>query len=67
MGNFIAQDGKQIRLWEDKWLGAGSLKEEHLNLYNIVMKKSVIVAKKFSTTPLNVSFWRSPVIGNLNS
>jgi hypothetical protein len=36
MGNFKLQDGKQIRFWEDKWLGDSSLKEQYPNLYNIV-------------------------------
>jgi hypothetical protein len=41
MGNFKLQDGKQIRFWEDKWLGDNTLKEQYPNLYNIVRKKSV--------------------------
>jgi hypothetical protein len=67
MGNFKLQDGKQIRFWEDKWLGDNTLKEQYLNLYNIVQKKSATVAKNFSTRPLNVSFRRSLVAANLQS
>jgi hypothetical protein len=66
MGNFKLQDGKQIRFWEDKWLGDNTLKEQYLNLYNIVRNKSATVAKNFSTRPLNVSF-RSLVAANLQS
>jgi hypothetical protein len=54
MGKFIVQDGKQIRCWEDKWLGAATIKEEYPNLYNIVRKESATVAEIFSTMPLNV-------------
>jgi hypothetical protein len=67
MGNFKLQDGKQIRFWEDRWLGANTLKEQYPNLYNIVHKKSATVAKIFSTRPLNVSFRRSLVVANLQS
>jgi hypothetical protein len=45
MGNFKLQDGKQIRFWEDKWLGDNTLREQYLNLYSIVRKKSATVAK----------------------
>jgi hypothetical protein len=67
MGNFKLQDGKQIRFWEDKWLGDNTLKEQYPNLYNIVPKKSARVAKIFSTRPLNVSFTRCLVATNLQS
>jgi hypothetical protein len=67
MGNFKLQDGKQIRFWEDKWLGDNTLKEQYPNLYNIVPKKSARVAKIFSTQPLNVSFTRCLVATNLQS
>jgi hypothetical protein len=36
LGSFKLQDGKQIRFWEDKWLGAHALRDEYPNLYNIV-------------------------------
>jgi hypothetical protein len=32
MGNFRFQDGKQIRFWKDRWLGANTLKAQYLNL-----------------------------------
>jgi hypothetical protein len=67
MGKFKLQDGKQIRFWEDKWLGDNTLKVQYPNLYNIVWKKSAIVTKIFSTQPLNLSFRRSLVAANLQS
>jgi hypothetical protein len=67
MGNFILQDGKQIRFWEDRWLGASTLKDQYPNLYNIVRKKSATVANIFSSRPLNVSFRRSLVAENQQS
>jgi hypothetical protein len=36
MGNFNLHDGKQIRFWEDSWLGTTPLRLQYLNLYNIV-------------------------------
>jgi hypothetical protein len=67
MSNSKLQDGKQIRFWEDKLLGDSSLKEQYPSLYNIVLKKSAIIADIFSTRPLNVSFRRSLVAANLQS
>jgi hypothetical protein len=39
MGNFKLHDGRQIRFWEDIWLGGTTLKDQYPNLYNIVQKK----------------------------
>jgi hypothetical protein len=36
MGSFILQDDKEIRFWEDIWLGAIALKVQYPNLFNIV-------------------------------
>jgi hypothetical protein len=66
-GNFRLQNGAQIRLWEDKWLGDSTLKEQYPNLYNIVRNKSATVVNIFSTIPLNISFRRSLVDANLQS
>ena len=55
-GNFRLQDGKQVRFWQDKWLGMSTLKEQYTNLYNIVRRKSAIVADIMSFVPLNISF-----------
>jgi hypothetical protein len=66
-GNFVLQSGNQIRFWEDIWLGANTLREQYPNLYNIVRKKSAIVANVFSMRPLNISFKRSLVGANLHS
>jgi hypothetical protein len=67
MGTFKLQDGKQIRFWEDKWLGTNALKEEYPNLYNIVRRKNATVTDIFRSSPLNISFRRSLVAENLNS
>jgi hypothetical protein len=44
MGRFQLQDGKEIRFWEDTWLGDTTLKVQYPNLFNIVRQKSAIVA-----------------------
>jgi hypothetical protein len=58
---------KQIRFWEDKWLGANMLRDEYPNLYNIVRRKIATVADIFRTHPLNITFRRSLVATNLDS
>jgi hypothetical protein len=58
MGNFKLQDGKQIRFWEDKWLGDNTLREQYLNLYSIVRKKSATVAKNLVLNLLTYLFER---------
>jgi hypothetical protein len=56
MGRFQLQDGKEIRFWEDTWLGNTTLKVQYPNLFNIVRQKSATVAEVFSLRHLNVSF-----------
>ena len=58
-GTFKLQNGKQIRFWEDKWLGSTSLKNQYPALYNLVIRKHDTVSKIMSSTPLNVSFRRA--------
>jgi hypothetical protein len=67
MGNFNLHDGRQIRFWEDSWLGTMPLKLHYPNLYNIVRRKNAMVADIFSLRPLNVSFHRNLVAENLLS
>jgi hypothetical protein len=55
-GSFRLNNEKQIRYWEDKWLGNYSFKDQYPSLYNIARRKSVIVESVLSTVPLNVSF-----------
>jgi hypothetical protein len=38
MGNFNINDGRQVRFWKDAWLGTAPLKQQYLNLYNIVRR-----------------------------
>jgi hypothetical protein len=54
MDNFNLHDGRQIRFWEDSWLGTMPLKLHYPNLYNIVRRKNAMVADIFSLRPLNV-------------
>ena len=35
-GTFRLNDGKQIRFWEDKWIGNHTLSQQYPALYNIV-------------------------------
>jgi hypothetical protein len=67
LGSFTLQDGKQIRFWEDKWLGANMLRDEYPNLYHIVRRKNATVDDIFRTRPLNITFRRSLVAANLDS
>jgi hypothetical protein len=39
VGNFILQDDKQVKFWEDRWLGEITLKDQYPTLYNIVRRK----------------------------
>jgi hypothetical protein len=66
IGRFRVQDGSQTRFWEDLWLGKDPLMVKYPSLYKIVKKKNVSVAQVLSTTPLNVSFRRALVGGNLD-
>jgi hypothetical protein len=61
------QNGKQIRFWEDIWLGANALKDQYPNLYNIVRQKNATISNISSARPLNISFTRCLVGENLNS
>jgi hypothetical protein len=65
LSSFILKDGKQIRFWEDTWTGNQPLMLKFLSLYNIARKKSDTVANVFNRIPLNISFRRALVGGNL--
>jgi hypothetical protein len=67
LGSFKIQDEKQIRFWEDEWLGAYALRDEYPNLYNIARRRNATVADSFRSRPLNISFRRSLVAENLHS
>jgi hypothetical protein len=43
-GSFSIRDGKQIRFWEDKWLGNATLREQYPALYSIVRYKGDTLA-----------------------
>jgi hypothetical protein len=38
-GAFILGDGKDIRFWEDTWLGETPLSSQYPSLYNLVSHK----------------------------
>jgi hypothetical protein len=67
MDTFILHDGRQIRFWEDSWLGTTPLNIQYPDLYNIVRRKDATVAEIFSSRPLNISFHRNLVVENLLS
>jgi hypothetical protein len=57
-GSFHLNNGRQIRFWEDKWLGSYNFQQQYSSLYNIVRRKSDTIANVLSAIPLNVSFRR---------
>jgi hypothetical protein len=46
LGFFTLKDGKQIRFWEDSWMGKQSLMLKFPSLYNLSRKKSTIILGK---------------------
>jgi hypothetical protein len=64
-GSFQIQNAKQIRFWEDKWLGNHSFQHQYPTLYNIIRRKSDTVAKVLSVAPLSISFRRYLSANNL--
>jgi hypothetical protein len=67
MDNFNLHDGRQIRFYEDSWLGTTPLRLQYPNLYTIVQRKDATVVDIFSLRPLNISFHRNLVAENLLS
>jgi hypothetical protein len=57
-GSFRLNNGKQIRIWKDKWIGNYSFQQQYPSLYSIVRRKNATVESILSTVPLNVSFHR---------
>jgi hypothetical protein len=58
LGKFSIKDGLGIWFWEDRWLCITTLREEYLELYNIVSHKGNTIAKVMETSPPNVTFRR---------
>ena len=67
LGSFILKEGKQIRFWEDVWIGNQPFKVQYPSLYNLVCKRSDTIANVFETIPLYISFRRALVGHNLVS
>jgi hypothetical protein len=65
LGQFQLGNGKNIKFWEDKWVGNFLLKELYPSLFTITGKKHISIALVFSTVPLNISFRRGLVGNNL--
>jgi hypothetical protein len=65
LGGFQLNNGHNIRLWEDKWMGNFTLKQLYPSLVDY-QEKHISVASVFSTVPLNISFRRGMVENNLN-
>jgi hypothetical protein len=66
-GVFSVNNGRDIRFWEDRWLGNCTLQQRFPSLYNLVHRKNDIVANVCATSPLNVSFRRGLVGVNLQN
>ncbi len=65
LGYFKTCDGKQVRFWEDCWIGSQPLEKEYPNLYNLVRNKNAVVAEVLGRTPLKVAFRRAITGRNL--
>jgi hypothetical protein len=50
LGTFSIKDGSEIRFWEDRWLGATSLREQYPTLYTIVRYKGDTIPKVLETS-----------------
>jgi hypothetical protein len=51
-------DGRDIRFWEDIWIGKVSLVQQYPSLYNIVHIKHVLIHDILTQNPLNIGFRR---------
>ena len=58
-GKFVVKNGKQVRFWEDWWVGHEPLMKQFPGLYNIVRKRNQTIASVFSRIPLNIAFRRT--------
>jgi hypothetical protein len=53
---FVAKNGKNVKFWEDRWLGNFTLQNRFPYLYCIVRRKNDSVASVMSSVQLDVSF-----------
>ena len=60
-GKFMVQNDKQVRFWEDWWVGRERLMNQFPILYRIVGQKNQPVANVLSSQPLNISYKRALV------
>jgi hypothetical protein len=58
-GKISIKDGSEVRFWEDKWLGATTLREQFPTLYAIVRRKGDTVAHVLKSNHPNVTFRRN--------
>ena len=66
-GSFSIKNGSDIRLWEDKWLGNATLREQCPALYDVVRYKGDTIAKVLESFPPNVTFRRDLIGPRLQS
>jgi hypothetical protein len=66
-GSFSIRDGSEIRFWEDKWLGATTLREQYPALYRIIRHKDVTLQSVMVTSPPTMTFRRDVVGPRLTS
>jgi hypothetical protein len=62
-GFFKIGNGQRTRFWEDVWLGELPLAQQYPSLYNLVLRKNVLVAEVLTGNPLNIGFRRT-LLGN---
>jgi uncharacterized protein YdiU (UPF0061 family) len=56
LGHFKLNNGMNIRLWEDRWLGNFTLQQQYPSLNAITRRRNVLIVSVVSTIPLNISF-----------
>jgi hypothetical protein len=59
--SFSVRNGSKIKFWEDKWLGATTLREQYFALYNIMCHKHDTLQKVMETSPPTMTFRRDLV------
>jgi hypothetical protein len=51
LGSYILDDGQDVRVWEDTWLGDSQLSVQYPSLYSIVNNKNFRVADVLVNEP----------------
>ena len=61
---FKVLNGKQVRFWEDTWLGNTTLKDQYPNLYHLAHRKHDTVHTVLGEDLANISFRRNLINNN---